>query len=286
MNENSLAAKLSAQFLLGFTGCSMPQASGILCAFRAIDIPTPNGFAIHVKSGWKSIEAEFVPDTYAGELIRAMGNSTAGAKESFISIANALDIKGTRITTKVNDSMISLTSALPSAPWNKFELNVRRLTDAVSGNADELQVAAEEISTACLALVLAILPVEEDNSVVMPCLEGGLPEGACIKVLVNKYERNPANRAACIAVHGLDCKICGFNFSSVYGPLGDGFIEVHHLVPVSMMGAGYIVDPVRDLMPICSNCHSMLHRTDPPMKPETLARIYNELKTGKQNLFP
>ncbi len=276
MDENRLAAKLSAQFLLGLTECSAPPASGILCAFRATDIPSPNGFAIQVKSGWKSIEAEFVPDTYAGELIRAMGNSTTGAKESFISIAKALDINGTRITTRVNDSMISLTSALPPPPWNKFELNVRRLTDAVSGRACELQGAAEEISTACLALVLAVLPVEEDDSGVVPCLEGGLPEGACIRVLVNKYERNPANRAACIAVQGLDCRICGFNFSSKYGPMGDGFIEVHHLVPVSKMGAGYKVDPVRDLMPICSNCHSMLHRTDPPMETENLLCCINK----------
>ncbi|WP_318556764.1 HNH endonuclease [Geobacter anodireducens] len=285
MDENRLAAKLSAQFLLGLTGCSVPPASGILCAFRATDIPSPNGFTIQVKSGWKSIEAEFVPDTYAGELIRAMGHSTAVAKESFISIAKALDMKGTRITTKVNDSMISLASALPPPPWNKFALNVRRLTDAVSGSADELQGAAEAISTECLALILAVLPVEEDDSGVVPCPEGGLPEGACIRVLVNKYERNPANRAACIAVQGLACKICGFNFSSVYGPMGDGFVEVHHLVPVSRMGQGYIVDPVKDLIPICSNCHSMLHRTDPPMEPEVLSRIYNELKSGRQSLF-
>jgi len=66
----------------------------------------------------------------------------------------------------------------------------------------------------------------------------------------------------------------------VYGELGEGFVEVHHIVPVSQMGGSYRIDPVRDLVPLCSNCHSMVHRTDPPMRPEALREHLHRLKAA------
>ena len=56
-------------------------------------------------------------------------------------------------------------------------------------------------------------------------------EGEKKEVLVNSYERNPMARAACLLIHGLDCKICGLNFKKIYGDIGEGFIHVHHLSP-------------------------------------------------------
>ena len=50
------------------------------------------------------------------------------------------------------------------------------------------------------------------------------------------------------------------SFEEVYGEIGKHFIEVHHLIPISERGGDYVVDPVNDLIPICSNCHSMVHR--------------------------
>jgi 5-methylcytosine-specific restriction enzyme A len=120
---------------------------------------------------------------------------------------------------------------------------------------------------------LTLVPLEEVDSVAMPLYEGGLPEGACTTVTVNRYERSPVNRAACIAAHGSVCNVCGFDFGKAYGELGIGYIEVHHRIPVSKMGAGYIVDPITDLVPLCSNCHSAVHRIDPPLEPEALVAI-------------
>ena len=42
--------------------------------------------------------------------------------------------------------------------------------------------------------------------------------------------------------------------------LGKGFIHVHHIVPIHTIGKGYKVDPSTDLVPVCPNCHAMLHR--------------------------
>jgi predicted HNH restriction endonuclease len=60
------------------------------------------------------------------------------------------------------------------------------------------------------------------------------------------------------------CKVCGFDFESVYGSLGQGFVHVHHLSPVSEAGQEYQIDPVRHLITVCPNCHAMLHKRTPP----------------------
>ena len=53
----------------------------------------------------------------------------------------------------------------------------------------------------------------------------------------------------------------------MYGDIGHNFIEVHHRIEVSSHeGNRYKIDPIKDLIPVCSNCHSMLHRVKPALK--------------------
>ena len=100
-----------------------------------------------------------------------------------------------------------------------------------------------------------------------------MPEGACVRVEINRYERSRINRAACIEIHGESCLVCGFNFGREYGEAGRGFINVHHVVPVSRLGPGYRINPVTDLVPLCPNCHAMAHRFDPPASVNTLRAL-------------
>lgn len=102
-------------------------------------------------------------------------------------------------------------------------------------------------------------------------------EGATTVIEVTRYERDLAARAACIAHHGAQCSVCSFNFGSVYGEIGVGFIHVHHLVPLAMISEEYIVDPIRDLVPVCPNCHSMLHRRAPPFSVAELKKLIGEI---------
>jgi 5-methylcytosine-specific restriction protein A len=76
---------------------------------------------------------------------------------------------------------------------------------------------------------------------------------------VNRYERDPEARRACIAHFGTNCAACGFSFEIAYGEAGREFIDVHHTVPVSLLGDSYRLDPITDLVPLCANCHSMAH---------------------------
>lgn len=84
-------------------------------------------------------------------------------------------------------------------------------------------------------------------------------EGAKRTVVVNRYERDRAARTKCLAVHGTKCCVCTFDFGAVFGPEGEGCIHVHHLTPLSEIGEAYVVDSVRDLRPVCPNCHAMIH---------------------------
>ena len=108
-------------------------------------------------------------------------------------------------------------------------------------------------------------------------------EGGRFSVTINAYERNSKARSACIAHHGHACAVCGFDFGRVYGSLGVGFIHVHHKVPVGEIGEEYEVDPVKDLVPVCPNCHAMIHRTEPPL---TVEQLRNHLCETKQNAAP
>lgn len=101
-------------------------------------------------------------------------------------------------------------------------------------------------------------------------------EGAVQQVLVNRYERDTEARAKSIGHHGLSCKVCRFNFEATYGSVGNAFIHVHHLIPLSQIRKSYEVNPITDLIPVCPNCHAMLHKRLPPY---TVQELKSLLKT-------
>jgi len=104
-------------------------------------------------------------------------------------------------------------------------------------------------------------------------------EGLATRVMVNRYERNQRARLECIRHHGAVCKGCGFDFGHQYGKSAEGFIHVHHHVPLSEIGKNYTVDPIKDLIPLCPNCHSVVHFTNPALSIDELRRVIN--KSGK-----
>ncbi|MBD8564331.1 HNH endonuclease [Oxalobacteraceae sp. CFBP 8763] len=95
-------------------------------------------------------------------------------------------------------------------------------------------------------------------------------EGAKKQIVVNAYERDPTAKPRCISRWGAICCVCDFDFGTVYGELGEGFIHVHHLNPIASIGEEYELDPENDLRPVCPNCHSMLHRRKDTLSIEEL----------------
>ena len=88
-----------------------------------------------------------------------------------------------------------------------------------------------------------------------------------VKITVVK-ERSQRLRTAAIAHYTVDgtikCAVCGFDFKETYGELGDGYIQMHHENPVYQYSDDgfeeYISEAVKNMKPLCANCHCMIHR--------------------------
>lgn len=62
----------------------------------------------------------------------------------------------------------------------------------------------------------------------------------------------------------IKCKLCGFDFGDTYGEYGKGFIEIHHIKPIYQFTSDdetkTIKEALKNLMPLCSNCHRIVHK--------------------------
>lgn len=81
-------------------------------------------------------------------------------------------------------------------------------------------------------------------------------------------ERSQKLRRAAIEHYTVDgkivCSVCGFDFKKIYGELGDGYIQMHHENPIYQYSDDgfetYISEAVKNMKPLCANCHCMVHR--------------------------
>ncbi|MFC1961395.1 HNH endonuclease [Chloroflexota bacterium] len=70
----------------------------------------------------------------------------------------------------------------------------------------------------------------------------------------------------------LACEVCGFDFVKVYGTLGAGFAECHHLQPLAELKHEQQVT-LSNLAIVCANCHRMIHRSKPMLSVSDLQNI-------------
>lgn len=192
--------------------------------------------------------------------------------------ANYVDIQWDRIVREGDRlSAEELIKVAPQFPWNRPQASglsipaecVLDVESAWRNHVAELHESAAPSGS--------YFPDEIAGS------ETKYPEGAVRRVSVNAYERSARARERCVREHGAKCEPCGFDFEAAYGELGVGFIHVHHVRELASIGKEYEVDPVRDLVPVCPNCHAMLHRrSGPAMKIPALKAIIEEQRRRKQ----
>lgn len=103
-------------------------------------------------------------------------------------------------------------------------------------------------------------------------------EGPRRSRIITVCERNSEARSKCIEHYNVRCKVCGLAFNELYGEIGKGFIHIHHLMPIAERCGEHKVDPIKDLRPVCPNCHSMLHKRIPPYSIEELIQIIVDAK--------
>lgn len=107
-------------------------------------------------------------------------------------------------------------------------------------------------------------------------------EGAVKQIKVNKYERSKTARDKCIDHYGCQCSVCNMDFEETYGETGKDYIHVHHITPLSDIGERYKLDPVKDLRPVCPNCHAMIHRQKPSLTIEALKTLMKKAQKQEQ----
>ncbi len=224
--------------------------------------------SIYIRQGIRLI-VEIEPQKYAADFVHEVNHASEEKKAKFLSFWEIIKNKGARMEFYVNQ--------VPCDPkveesWNSEWKQIRiRMTKIVAQDDDSGKESYEEWSVMTMGLMLSLLDVES----LMPD-EKRYEEGAKSLVLSNKYERNPINREICLAANGVVCKICGFDFEKVYGKIGKGFIHVHHIETVASHGGAYYLNPITDMIPVCPNCHAMLHRKDPPYLPEEIKQLIFE----------
>ena len=206
-----------------------------------------------------TIEAE--PDIYGNYFLENLNCSDNNKRTIFNSYWKELG--NNNLLLKINDMDCSSTDFINNHDkWYKFYIKYSSAPYYDLETENKSEVIVNRIVLIC-SMILSIT----DYSI------EGFEEGERKYILSKKYERNPINRELCLKVNGYKCFVCGFDFEKVYGEIGKNFIEVHHIIPISDVGHAYVIDPIHDLVPLCSNCHSMIHKRKPPFSIEELKKI-------------
>jgi 5-methylcytosine-specific restriction protein A len=96
-----------------------------------------------------------------------------------------------------------------------------------------------------------------------------------------RIERNHSNSKKVKDLKGYICEACGFDFKNFYGDIGEGFIEAHHNTKLADLPEGKRIklDYEHDFSVLCSNCHRMVHKKNPPY---TVLEIQEKIRKGKK----
>lgn len=225
------------------------------------DLERTVGFEVVAELKWRSIEIKFVPGSFAKDLVTHMEASDEARRIAFKVFAESLLEKGAKLKLQINNQPYK-----PDNPsswpenWNRIEISMRKgsivFRENIEKDFDKAFPWLESFFGLCISL-LPLEPIDDEKRNYENIMED---EGASYTVTTTRYERSSINRAACIEVYGTTCKVCSMNFGNCYGRIGEGYIHVHHKIPLSEIDDSYTVNPREDLIPVCPNCHAMLHK--------------------------
>ena len=253
---NSLGVKLEKREL------APGNESGYSLAIALSDLKRPHGFEFRVREGLLSWTFDLYLDSFSGEFLNTLRMSFYSKRDEILGLFEVLANESTDFDINVND--LELENVNSEDLWHTLEI---RSKFRVKTPEAKLSIFEEGL-LATFSILMEL--ISSDPKDLDEMIEPGYLEGDKTRITVNHYERSRVNRALCLKWHGFDCKGCGLNMSNKYGPIGEGVIHVHHLTPVSQMGERRRLNPKTDLIPLCPNCHVIVHRKDPPLSLEDL----------------
>lgn len=151
-----------------------------------------------------------------------------------------------------------------------------RITDA--GRAEARRRAASIEALAGFPLDVSIAPLADmDNGAEIIILDENIVTEGQLRTRTTAYRtRSRQLRNAAVEHYTrngtIRCAACSFDFGLAYVDVGDGYIQIHHLEPISFGGERELtlVEAVGKVRPLCANCHVMVHRRDPWLSIENL----------------
>lgn len=248
------------------------SSDGFSFAIGLQNLPRPRGCEFRVRENLLSWTFDLCLDNFPGELLATLRTGYFERKAEVIGLLEALQEDAAELLFLVNEREILDIDDLEN--WSSLELRLRfRFKDL-----SESDSALRKALLGSFAILLELITDKSDEFEVE--VTPGYEEGEKNTVLKNHYERSRINRALCLEWHGFECKACNLNMGKKYGPLGDGVIHVHHLEPVSQMEKPRVLNPKTDLVPLCPNCHAIVHRKNPPL---TIPELRTELEQIKRD---
>jgi hypothetical protein len=163
--------------------------------------------------------------------------------------------------------------AVAASSFNSWQARSRlkhlNFTDAVSLEGDETEI-----------IVLDELHRVSGEAIpfAMDVRESIVHEGARVAREVKTIKRNAAIVAEAKRLKGCVCEACDFDFGAVYGTIGEGFIEAHHIEPLSERNGVDKQTTVDDFAMLCSNCHAMVHKEEPAMPISKLRKLLKKMQ--------
>ena len=270
---DTLADLISDRFGLPVRVLAEKSDEGFAFAITPVGIEHTIAFKIKVVLGWRRLSAIFLPGSFAASLVKQMQNADAEKKVLYSIFSSDLTDKGALLNVTINGREVD-----PINPndwpeeWTIISLSMQKPQLVIEDHSQYNLNEALPWLYGFWGLCLSLLPLEQ----VEQHTANETVEGKSLIKKVKSYERNRMNRAACIQIHGSTCLICGFNFDEKYGDLGSGFIHVHHIVPLSEIQKEYVCNPAEDLIPVCPNCHAMIHRKKPVFTPKELRQVVRD----------
>ncbi len=231
---------------------------------RSRELPYPRSFGVLAKADYLAWNLELQADAESRPLLAKMQASLAGLSAEYVE-SFLEQVQNSNLKLSINGKKFSELG--PDEDWLDFVCS-----GSVDAGQEPLRVGQQlsgvlqDIWSSALWFLDQILQEETTQ-------EFGREEGRASIVSCTKYERNRTNRAKCLRHFGLVCQGCGELAEDKYGDLGRDVIHVHHLLPVSLMGESRIIDPIKDLVPLCPTCHNVVHRENPPVSIERLREV-------------
>lgn len=214
---------------------------------------TPGTLAIYYKGKlknkkYKSLRLSSEPHYFGVARLGASYVDTASEKDDlFVTLENYQSFKNAVLSKVAGGYMETIPASRESNYWRDGvrpigrDVYQRILNSTTLGDSLQIENTPQLLN---------------DKEVRLQSIQEGTPR----MVYTTKYERSRILREQAVAIHGTICSACGFNFKSVYGDYGAGYIQIHHINPVSELEESCTVDPALDLVPLCANCHAVVHR--------------------------